>query len=274
MNWDITLGGTKIRCRRTDWSEQDALRAFQAPGGLLCLPTILPFPAHMKKLVISLILSLFALVSTVRAVDPEVRKDLVTRVESCEAILQEFQRRPETAIPRDVLAKARAIIIVNQVRAGVVLGVQDGYGVMMVKRSNNTWSLPALIHAGETSLGLQLGVSTVATIYVFTDDETPRLIFNRRMNIGVDAKAVAGPKFADAQKTNKPIISAPVLVYSKKAGFYAGATVKTGYISRDDQSNCQLYNTTNAFPELVYSDWVQPIPEVKFLMDYMKQIAP
>jgi lipid-binding SYLF domain-containing protein len=228
----------------------------------------------MKKLVISLVFSLFALVATARAVDPEVRKELVTRVESCEAILQEFQRRPETAIPKEVLAKARALIIVNQVRAGAILGVQDGYGVMMVKRSNGTWSLPALITAGETSIGLQLGVNTVATIYVITDDATPRLIFNRRINLGVDAKAVAGPKSADVQKTNKPIIEAPVLVYSKKAGLYAGATVKAGYIARDDQSNCLLYDTTHAFPELVYSDWVKPIPEVEFLMNEVKRLAP
>lgn len=228
----------------------------------------------MKKLVISLFLSVLSFVSAANAITPERFKELVTRVESCEAILEEFQRRPETAIPADVLAKARAIVIVNQVKAGVVIGLQEGYGVLLVKRSDGTWSLPALIRAGETSFGLQLGVTTVETIFVITDDETPRKIFHSRINLGVDAKAVAGPKFADSQKTNKPIIDAPVLVYTKKAGLYAGATVKAGYISRNDVDTCALYSTTNALPELLYSDWVSEIPEVKPLRDLVKRIAP
>jgi len=228
----------------------------------------------MKKLVFALFFSLLAIGSVARAADEKRVKELITRVESCEAILQEFQRRPETAIPVEVLKKARALVIINQIRAGVVLGVQEGYGVLMVKRANGTWSLPALIHAGETTLGLQLGLTHVETIFVITDDETPRRLFTRRLNVGVDAKAVAGPKFADTQKTNKPIIDAPVLVYTKKAGLYAGATVKAGYLSRNDVDTCALYNTTYALPELLYSDWVKPIPEVEHLMNYVRQLSP
>lgn len=225
----------------------------------------------MKKF---LVLTLVALLgaSLVRA---EVsRADLVDRVETCEAILQEFQLRRDTAIPYNVLQRARALIIVNQFKAGILFGVKDGYGVILVKKPNGRWSLPVLISAGEASFGLQVGATAVETIYVITDEATPRMLFNHRFNVGVDARAVAGPKAAEAERNNAEILRTPMLVYTRNAGLYAGATVKAGHLSRNDAANFQLYNTRYTMPELLYSDWVQPPKEVQPLMELVQRIAP
>ena len=229
----------------------------------------------MKKLVITLLIALTATLVPGRAADQSTkREDLISHVESCEAILQEFMGRPETAIPASVLARARAIVITNQFKAGFLIGVQNGYGVVLVKKASGRWSVPVLIKAGAASLGLQLGGTTVETIFVITDEQTPRLMFNNRFNVGVDAKAVAGPHAAEKEDDNHPIIDAPVLVYARNAGLYAGATLKAGYLSRNDSANRLLYNTAYAMPELLYSDWVQPIPEVQPLMNMVQRIAP
>jgi lipid-binding SYLF domain-containing protein len=229
----------------------------------------------MKKLVITLLIALTATLVPGRAADQTTKRDdLISHVESCEAILQEFMGRPETAIPSSVLARARAIVITNQFKAGFLLGVQSGYGVVLVKKASGHWSVPVLIKAGAASLGLQLGGTSVETIFVITDDQTPRLMFNSRFNVGIDAKAVAGPHGSEQENDNRPIIDAPVLVYTKNSGFYAGATLKAGYISRNDSANRLLYNTAYVMPELLYSDWVQPIPEVQPLMNLVQRIAP
>lgn len=223
-----------------------------------------------------LLLSLFALLSTAgaRADAKSARTSLVERVETCEAILQQFQNRPESAIPAAVWQKARGVIIVNQFKAGFILGVKGGYGVIMVKRADGRWSIPVLINAGEASLGFQVGANATETIYILTDDNTPKLLFKQRFNIGVDAKAVAGPKAAEAESNNREILATPVLVYSKARGLYAGATVKAGYVSRNDEANFSLYRTKNTLPELLYSDWVPPVDEVKPLMDLVQRFAP
>jgi lipid-binding SYLF domain-containing protein len=162
---------------------------------------------------------------------------------------------------------------VNQFKAGFFFGVKDGYGVIMVKRADG-WSIPVLVSAGELSLGFQIGANASETVMVLTDDSTPRMIFNRRFNLGADAKAVAGPNAAEAEKFNRELLNVPVIVYSKSRGLYAGATVKTGWLERNDNANFVLYSTAYTMPELLYSDWVKPVPEVQFLMDYVKQIAP
>jgi lipid-binding SYLF domain-containing protein len=229
----------------------------------------------MKKLVITLLIALTATLVPGRAADQTTKRDdLISHVESCEAILQEFMGRPETAIPPSVLARARAIVITNQFKAGFFIGVQNGYGVVLVKKASGRWSVPVLIKAGAASLGLQLGGTAVETIFVITDDQTPRLMFKNRFNVGVDAKAVAGPHGSEKENDNRPIIDAPVLVYMKNSGLYAGATVQTGYLARNDPANRLLYNTSYVMPELLYSDWVPPIPEVQPLMNLVQRIAP
>ncbi len=225
----------------------------------------------MKKLLALSILALFG-AAIVRA--EASRADLVDRVETCEAILQEFQSRADTAIPAAVLQKARALIIVNQFKAGFLFGVKDGYGVILVKKPSGRWSLPVLISAGEASLGLQAGATAVESIYVITDEATPRLLFNHRFNIGVDAKAIAGPKGAEVERYNAEILRTPMLVYTKVAGLYAGATIKAGHLSRNDSANFLLYNTRYTMPELLYSDWVAPAAEVQPLMALVQRIAP
>jgi lipid-binding SYLF domain-containing protein len=226
----------------------------------------------MKKIVLLSFIALFSAL-TARAAAPAVtRADLVKRIESCEAILREFQANPETAIPPSILQQAKALVIVNQFKAGFFLGIKDGYATILVKQANGRWSLPVLLSAGEASLGLQVGAKAIETIIVMTNEETPRMLFNQRFNVGVDAKAVAGPKAAEVQRDNHPIV-APLLVYTKSRGLYAGATVKTGYIARNDEANFKLYQTQYTLPELLYSDWVKPPSEVVPLMEYVQQIA-
>jgi lipid-binding SYLF domain-containing protein len=222
----------------------------------------------------ALLIPLICLIAATGARAEPKRPDLVVRVGSCEAIIRDFMGDPATAIPQPVLAKARALIITNQFKVGVGIGFKGGYGVVMVKKPGGHWSLPVLISADEASLGVQLGAKSVETVYVITDDDTPRKLFNRRFNVGVDAKAVAGPNAAQAVNDWKPILGTPVLVYTKSSGLFAGATVESAFLGRDDESNFILYNTNYAMPELLYSDWVAAPAEVQPLINFVSQIAP
>ena len=201
------------------------------------------------------------------------RHDYVERIETCEAILQEFMVSPEYTIPADILQRARGIIIVNQFRAGLVIGIKDGYGVVMVRREDNTWSLPVILAAGEGSFGFQIGASSNEAIYILMDDATPRMLFKQRFHVGVDAKAVAGPKVMASDHSNEEIMNTPVLVYTKKRGAYLGASIKAGYLTRNDDANRSLYGTVYTLPEILYSNWVDAVDEVLPLMNYVEKLT-
>ncbi|MCC6415524.1 MAG: lipid-binding SYLF domain-containing protein [Opitutaceae bacterium] len=225
----------------------------------------------MKKLLSLSLLAVLSLAPIAATAAP--RSEYIERVETCEAVLQEFMGNPETAIPAEVLKRARGIVIVNQFRAGLVLGVKDGWGVVLVRRPDNTWSVPALLAAGEGSLGFQIGASSIETIYILMDDATPRLLFNEKFHVGVDAKAVAGPRSTWNEHSNLDILSTPVLVYSMNKGLYVGASVKTGYLTRNDEANRSLYATNYTLPEILYSNWVTPPDEVKPLINYVSSLT-
>jgi SH3 domain-containing YSC84-like protein 1 len=200
------------------------------------------------------------------------RSDYVARLQTCEAILQSTMLYPDHAIPADILRRAKGLVIVNQVQVGFLLGVKDGWGVAMVKKANGQWSLPVFIKAGEISLGLQAGGKSIETIYVLMDNKSTRLLAQTRFRFGVDAKAVAGPMAAEADKSN-PAYDANVLVYSNVKGFYAGATVKTGTISPLVEATQQYYRTHYGIPEILFSDWVQPQPAAQELMAYVQRLT-
>lgn len=224
----------------------------------------------MKKLLLLALSLVTFLAAPARASE---FKDFVAEVETCEAILQEFMANQETAIPPEVWARARAVVIVNQFRAGFIFGVKGGWGVVLAKKPSGQWSIPVLIRTGEASFGLQAGGAKVEGVYIITNDETVKLLYRARFNVGVDAKAVGGPKWREVETVNRSLLDAPVLVYTKNKGLFAGATVKTGYLSRNDDANRRFYNTFYSMPELLYGDFVQPLPEVQPLMNLVASYA-
>jgi lipid-binding SYLF domain-containing protein len=202
------------------------------------------------------------------------RESVITQLDSCEAILQEIQGNVKTAIPADVLRRAKGLVIVNQFQAGFLFGIKDGYAVALVRRPNGKWSVPAFMKAGELSFGLQAGGKAINAVYVLMDDNTARLLLTNRMKLGAEAKAVAGIRAAEREAVTKNLPGdANVLIYSTTEGFYLGAAVKTGYMSPNDEANRVFYNSNHRTPELLFSDWVTPPAETRFIMDYVTRLT-
>jgi lipid-binding SYLF domain-containing protein len=226
----------------------------------------------MKKF-LTAVLCLSALAVTLPA-DGFTRANVITQLDSCEAILQEMQGNVKTAIPADILRKAKGIIIVNQFQGGFIFGIKDGYGVALVRRPNGKWSVPAFLRAGEFSFGLQIGAKSINLVYVLMDDNAARLLFRNRMNLGADAKVAAGIRAAEREALSRELpADTNVYVYSNVEGLYLGATIKTGYLSPHQRANELFYNNKHRMPELLYSDWVTPPQDAHFIMDYVTRLT-
>lgn len=227
----------------------------------------------MKKFLTAFAL-LAALATTVGASAVVKRETLVSRLDTCEAILQDLQSSTKTAIPPAALQAAKGIVIINQVQAGLFLGIKDGYAVAMVRRPNGRWSVPIFLRAGEASFGLQAGVKAVNTVLILTDDATARLLLKSRFNFGAEAKAQAGVRGTDKEAVSKQLLEgAQVLAYSLQEGYYLGAAIKTGFMQPNDEANRVFYNTNNRPPELLFSDWTQPPAETRFIMEYVTRLT-
>lgn len=198
---------------------------------------------------------------------------LGARITACETILRDFQADPQLAIPEAVLREARGIVIVSQVKGGLVVGLQFGHGVVLARRPDGEWSAPVIVRAGEASLGLQLGGKRTETVYMLMNDDTVRLLFQGRTNIGVDVLAIVGPRSYEAELVNRDILATPVLVYGRDHGLFAGATVKTGWLERNDSANRDFYGTSHTMPEILFGDIVTPPASARSITNFVTTIT-
>jgi len=190
---------------------------------------------------------------------------LADRLTTAEWVLETIMVNSQSTIPRNLLRQAKGIIILNQYRAGFIFGGQGGNGVLIVRNpQTGNWGVPGFLTAGQASFGLQVGYTEVNNIYLLMTDEAVSKAYSGRFNIGVDAKAVAGPVGKTAEQLD--LFRAEVLAYTASSGLFAGATVKGGWVSVDDKANRTFYNTTYSSPEVLLSTWFRLPPSAQPLM--------
>jgi lipid-binding SYLF domain-containing protein len=197
------------------------------------------------------------------------REKLVDKLNACEYTLQVVMSKAETAVPAKLLHDAKGVIVVHEYRAGLIFGGQSGSAVLVARiPSTGAWGPPVFLDPGGFNVGLQAGVKEINTVFVLNTDEAVRRAYSGRFNLGADAFAVAGPKAAETDNLEL-FKKADVFVYTSTGGLYAGATVKTGWISPNDRANREFYHTPFATPEIVLSTWFTPPPEAQ---NFMKRL--
>ena len=86
-------------------------------------------------------------------------RDAVERVNKASAVMTEIMSIAEKSIPRDLLAKANAVVVFpGAIKGAFIVGGQGGKGVA-VRRVAKGWSAPAFFNMAGGSIGLQIGGS-------------------------------------------------------------------------------------------------------------------
>jgi len=185
----------------------------------------------MKKLFLVLAMSSLAVVMADAA-----EQDTVNR---CAAIISQFQRMPEKAIPRDVLRQAKGLAIMSVVKAGFIFSAKGGQGVV-IARTPRGWSGPSFIATGGGGWGLQAGAQVTDFVMVLNNDAAVRA-FSRggNLTIGVDVSAAAGPVGRTAAGAVMP--TAAVYTYSRSKGLFVGVSLEGAVVGTQRQSNFNYY---------------------------------
>jgi lipid-binding SYLF domain-containing protein len=189
----------------------------------------------MKKLFAALML--FAVANAALALTHE---ELDNRINALAAKLDEMQRKPDKAIPADLLAKAQGIILLEKVKGGLVFGYEGGHGIAMVREGRtHRWSPAAFMASSASSFGLQAGGEQNFFVILVMNTNSTRLMTEPNFDFGGEARGTAGNSHGGAESTINSD-EAPVLIYSDRTGFYNGAVVKGGTLSPDKDAN-QVY---------------------------------
>lgn len=200
------------------------------------------------------------------------REQLTDKLASCEYSLDVVMKKPETAVPPEAFQQAKGIVIVHQYRVGLILGGQAGTGVLVARNpQTGDWGPPVLLDPGGINFGLQAGAKEINSVFLLLSDEAVQRAYSGRFDIGADATAVAGPRNAEVE--NFDLFKADVWVYSSFGGLYAGASVKTGWITPYEKGNRVLYDTQLGAPEIALSTWFKVPADAQKLVDRIRGYA-
>jgi lipid-binding SYLF domain-containing protein len=148
---------------------------------------------------------------------------------------------PEKGIPRDLIRKAKAVMVFpGVVHAAFILGGRGGQGVIS-KRKGNGWTTPAFFNLGGGSIGAQIGAQKTDYVLLIMNDDGLRGLLEDKFEMGGEASVAAGPVGRTAAATTNATLDAGILSYSRSKGLFAGVSLKGAVISPDNDLNEAVY---------------------------------
>ncbi|MDF1754397.1 MAG: lipid-binding SYLF domain-containing protein [Verrucomicrobiales bacterium] len=168
---------------------------------------------------------------------------LDAKIIEAQARLATLQADPKKAIPPIILNRARGIIILRQLKAGLGFGAEAGGGVALVRRSDGVWSPPAFVNTAHASWGVQIGAQDKDIVMVLMTEKGLDLLKDgKRGDIGVEYQATVGPVDVGADLDTNQL--SPILIYSSATGGFAGISLKGGGIVGAKNRNQTYYGMT------------------------------
>jgi lipid-binding SYLF domain-containing protein len=148
---------------------------------------------------------------------------------------------PDKSIPRDLLAKAKAIAVFPQViKASFVVGGEGGRGVVS-RRTSTGWSDPVYFRAGGGSVGWQIGATATDFVLLFMNDEAMAGLMKDKFELGAEAGVAGGPVGREAGAGTDALMHAEILSYSRSRGLFAGVSLKGVVVRPEDDLNRAVY---------------------------------
>jgi len=156
-------------------------------------------------------------------------------------VFDAIMQAPDKSIPRDLLARAKAIAVFPQViKASFVIGGEGGRGVVS-RRTSVAWSDPVFFRAGGGSVGWQIGASATDFVLLFMNDEAVAGLMKDKFELGAEASVAGGPVGREAGAGTDALMQAKVLSYSRSHGLFAGVSLKGVVVRPEDDLNQAVY---------------------------------
>lgn len=201
--------------------------------------------SRASSLLISIaLLSICAMSVTAQKNTGKDLQDAVKRVNSASEVMNEIMKMADKSIPRDLLQKAKAVVVFpGTIKGAFIVGGQGGKGVA-VRRYGRNWTAPAFLNMGGGSLGLQIGGSKTDYVMLIMNDKGMRKLLADNFEIGGEASVAAGPVGRTTAASTNITLDAEILTWSRSKGVFAGISLKGVSINSDTDLNRAIYQKT------------------------------
>ena len=116
-----------------------------------------------------------------------------SRLRHSRETLHEIMAAPDKGIPRDLLDRARCIVVVPGLKkAAFIVGGEYGRGFALC-RTGSGWSSPAPVRLAGGSFGFQLGVDSTDIVLLLMNERGMARLLSDKFSIGAEAAAAVTP---------------------------------------------------------------------------------
>jgi lipid-binding SYLF domain-containing protein len=170
-------------------------------------------------------------------------KDAASQSAKAAKAFDDIMQVPDKAIPRDLIAQAKAIAVFPQViKVAFAAGGGGGRGVVS-RHIGDAWGEPVFFRARGGSVGPQIGASSTDFVLLLMDDASVEALMKDKFELGAEVTATGGPVGATIGAGTETR-AAQILSYSRSRGLFAGANVKGVVIRPEDDLNMTIYSKT------------------------------
>jgi lipid-binding SYLF domain-containing protein len=181
-------------------------------------------------------------------------------------------------IPRDLLAKARCVVVVPSVlKAAFVVGGSYGRGTMTCRTGKDfsgKWGPPSMVALEGGSVGLQIGGQATDYVFLIMNSRGARSLLHSKVKLGADASIAAGPVGRSAEADTDAYVRAEILSYSRARGIFAGVSLQGSTLRPDNKANRDLYGRSMSAQEIINGSEVKTPEAAHDLIALLDRTSP
>ncbi len=175
-----------------------------------------------------------------------------TLVDRSALATQEMMTQPVTNGPRDLLRKAKAVMVCPRIfKAGFFFGGEGGQCVLLARAGNGTWSYPAFYNIGSGSFGLQIGIEDRQLGMLIMTERGLNAGLDRQFKIGANASIAVATLGAGIQGSTTAAVGADIVAFSENRGLYGGIALEGSIMSSQTDWNQAYYGQPFAARQIV-----------------------
>eukprot|EP00045_Choanoeca_perplexa_P005768 m.48360 g.48360 ORF g.48360 m.48360 type:complete len:452 (+) comp13283_c0_seq1:109-1464(+) len=145
-------------------------------------------------------------------------------------------------IPKGILSAAKGLAIITVVRAGFLVSVRAGSGLVVARLQDGSWSAPSCIGLGGIGGGFNIGGEVTNIIITLNSDQAIKSFTKGgQVTLGGSLSVAAGPMGRNAEADVAVRSPCAFYTYSRTRGLYAGMSIEGAVLAERKGANRKVY---------------------------------
>ena len=184
--------------------------------------------------------------------------DQQNHVDKARMTVDDLRKDPEFGNARDLLHKARAVLIVpGLVKGGFFVGGEGGDGVLLTRTATG-WSDPAFYTIASASFGLQIGLEQSEMVLFIMNEKALHAFMQDEFKIGAQAGIAVVTLGSGVGASTTSALGADIVAWASSSGAYAGITLEGSVIKSRPEWDRDYYGRNLTTRQILYGTHVAP----------------